>query len=511
MLRQIKTENGVLEGMPCSDPRVTIFKGVPYAAPPVGDLRWKSPHPAPCWEGVYRADWFAPMEVQEKIGLDQTDFYTKELHPTAAEYQMSEDCLYFNMWSPAKSEQDNLPIYVWFHGGGLQSGYSYEMEFDGEHMAREGVIVVSVGYRLNVFGFFAHPELTAEDPEGCHGNYGLEDVIYCMNWLKRNARAFGGDPDRITVGGQSGSAFGAVVLAASPKSEGLVTGIIMQSGGGLRAIGYNNRCIPLNRAEENGVKFLELLGVPSIAEARKLSAEVVYQAYCEMNPDFEFRGPCIDGKFLLEDATDAMIHNHHLKIPYLFGSTSGEGGLIFNPGKIPKTLEEFKEAVQEIFGDDTDDFLAFCDIKSEEDIRKIYLGDTFNARTIAARAFSMTQAEQGRPGYCYLFNHDIPGGDHAGAYHGSDLWFTFHTLDKCWRPFTGKHYDLARKVLKYWTNFIKNGNPNGLDQDGTPLPEWVSVLENPSFVMEFTDDPAPVSKALDREAKYRIDYQLGRL
>lgn len=509
MLRKVVTENGILQGTACGDPRITVFKGVPYAAPPIGELRWRGPQPAANWEGVFRADHFAPMEVQSKIGVNEKDFYTKELHPTAAEYPMSEDCLYFNMWSPAKSEKDNLPIYVWFHGGGLQSGYSYEMEFDGERMAREGVIVVSVGYRLNVFSFLCHPELTAEDPQGCHGNYGLEDVVYCIKWLKRNGRAFGGDPERITVGGQSGSAFGAIVLASSPETEGLLQGIIMQSGGGLRALGYGNRCIPLGQAEHYGEEFLKELGVPSVAEARRKSAEEVYEAYRRMGGGFDRWSPCIDGKFLLEDPTDAMIRGHHHNIAYLYGSTMGEGGFLFGQGKVPETVEELKAAATAVFGKDTDSFIRFCNFKSREEIRKVFLGDTFNPRTIGARAFSITQAEQGRDGYCYIFNHDIPGDD-AGAYHGSDLWFVFNTLDKCWRPFTGKHYDLARMAVKYWTNFIKTGDPNGFDQDGSPLPEWKSVSEERDFVMEFADVPRKEARGLDKAAVYRIDYQLKK-
>ena len=193
-LRQIRTENGLIEGIIGSDPRITVFRGVPYAAPPVGDLRWRSPQPLEGWSGVKKCDHFAPMAYQAVIGEDPEAFYNKEYHPTAPEYAISEDCLYFNMYSPAVEENEKLPIYVWFHGGGLQTGYSYEMEFDGEHMAREGVIVVSVGYRLNIFSFMAHPELSAESPDGAKGNYGLEDVIFCIRWLKRNARFFGGDP-----------------------------------------------------------------------------------------------------------------------------------------------------------------------------------------------------------------------------------------------------------------------------------------------------------------------------
>jgi para-nitrobenzyl esterase len=229
MLRRAKTESGIVEGIACGDPRVTIFKGVPYAAPPVGELRWKSPQDAPKWEGIRRADVFPSMAFQTQPGSDINEFWTRELNPCATEYPMSEDCLYLNIWTPAKTEADNLPVYLWIHGGGLQTGYPYEMEFDGERVARRDVIFISVGYRLNVFGFLAHPELTAENPGGCHGNYGLEDIVFALGWIKRNIGAFGGDPSRVTIGGQSGGALAVISLCASPMVEGLVSGAIGQS------------------------------------------------------------------------------------------------------------------------------------------------------------------------------------------------------------------------------------------------------------------------------------------
>ena len=492
-LRQIRTENGLIEGIIGSDPRITVFRGVPYAAPPVGDLRWRSPQPLKGWNGVRKCDHFAPMAYQAVIGEDPEAFYNKEYHPTAPEYAISEDCLYFNMYSPAVDEGEKLPIYVWFHGGGLQTGYSYEMEFDGEHMAREGVIVVSVGYRLNIFSFMAHPELSAESPDGAKGNYGLEDVIFCIRWLKRNARFFGGDPDRITLGGQSGSALGAICIGASPMSEGLLSGIITMSGGGMRAFGYGSKCTPLHTAEQLGIQVLEKLGVSTVEEARKLPAEAVYAAYRSMKVDYSQWSPRIDDVFLKEDVTDAQILGHHHDIPYLFGSCANEGGLLgFPPPPAPETAEELKALAEPLLGEHTDEFMAEvgeqCDLADPEEVRALYFSDTFNPRTVGARAFALTQAEQGRKGYCYWFNHDIPGDD-AGAFHGSDLWFVFGNLDKCWRPFTGRHYDLARKVMKYWCNFIKSGDPNGCDQDGTPLPGWLPAEGQDPFVMEFGEEP----------------------
>lgn len=207
MLRKVKVKNGLLQGMTGKDPRITVFRGVPYAKPPVGELRWKAPQPAEDWEGVRKCYEYADMAMMRvHPGMDD-DFYTKELHPVAAEYKMSEDCLYLNIFTPAKTTEDNIPVFVYIHGGGLQDGYSYEVEFDPERVARRGVIVVMVAYRLGLFGFLAHPEITARTPEGeVISNFGMQDQSMAIHWVYDNIRAFGGDPDNIVICGQSAGA-----------------------------------------------------------------------------------------------------------------------------------------------------------------------------------------------------------------------------------------------------------------------------------------------------------------
>ncbi len=510
MLRQVKLPNGILEGIPGGDPRITVFKGVPYAKPPVGDLRWRSPQKYDeIWPGVRRADHFPPMCYQTLPGSDPDEFWTKELNPTATEYCMSEDCLYLNIWSPARTVRDNLPVYLWIHGGGMQAGYSYEMEFDGESMAREGLIMITVGYRVNIFGWMAHPELSAEDPGAPRGNYCLQDLIFSLKWIRDNIAAFGGDPDRVTIGGQSGGAGAVISLLSSPLAEGLFSGAISQSGGGLRAFGYGNDCTPIEDAEQTGIEILQLLGVNTIEEARKIPAGKVYEAYKKTGGGFSRWSPRVDGVLLPESTLDCMINNRHHKVPYLLGNTRGEGPGTPAGGFLPESYEDFQKMTERIFGEHTGDFIRAFHIDSFEDALSVCRSDAFNTRYISARAYLMAEANHSRTkDYCYEFNHDIPGDDHPGSYHGSDLWFTFNSLGRCWRPFTGKHYDLARAVVGYWANFIKTGDPNGCDRFGNPLPGWQPWRSDAPFVMEFSDQPLQQKEEMSPAARWRINYHL---
>ncbi len=207
MLRKVQTENGMVQGLVGKDPRVTVFRGVPYAEPPVGELRWKAPRPAWDWEGVRKCYEYGDMPMMRIHPGTDDGFYKKELHPVAAEYGMSEDCLYLNIFSPAETREDKLPVFCYIHGGGLQDGYNYEVEFDGERVARRGVIVVMISYRLGLFGFLAHPEITAETPEGeVVSNFGMQDQSLALHWVARNIKNFGGDPERIVICGQCADA-----------------------------------------------------------------------------------------------------------------------------------------------------------------------------------------------------------------------------------------------------------------------------------------------------------------
>lgn len=463
MLRETRTENGVVRGISAADPKITVYRGIPFAAPPVGELRWRAPQPAANWSGVRLCDSFGPISMQDPPGV-QPNFYSKEwsIDP---DIPMSEDCLYLNVWTPANRADERLPVMVWIFGGGMCFGNTSEIEFDGERIARRGVVMVSVNYRLNSFGFLAHRELTQEaDERGEFGtNFGLLDQSAGMAWVKRNIANFGGDPENITLFGQSAGGRCTWMHIASPADRGLFQKAIVQSGGlGGGITHYPN----LRQAEEAGEGFLRYLGVASIAEARKLSSQELLEKTLTYNG--HRWGPTIDGRYLPMSPLKAVAENHANNVCLMAGSTARDPDG-FRRGN---DVDAFHQWARVMYGGDYETFAGLAGIDSAEKLAAYYDSPAFSVfeqgNAFAARKF----AEQGRPPvYLYRFNPDIPGDD-AGAFHSSDLWFVFETLAKCWRPFQGKHYDLARRMCNYWTNFARTGNPNGADNDGLPMPEW---------------------------------------
>lgn len=471
MLRTVKVETGIVKGIPAADPRITAFKGIPFAAPPVGSLRWRAPQPAKPWDGVFMADHFGPIAMQAVPGEDPKAFYSKEWH-VDPEIPMSEDCLQLNVWTPSETGAEKLPVMVWIYGGGLQCGYPAEMEFDGERIARRGVILVSINYRVNVFGFLACSELTKECGSEPCTNFGLFDQLAGIQWVRRNIAAFGGDPNKITIFGQSAGGGSTTAHVCSKMSAGLFQRAIIESGGGF-APGFNQDYATLAKAEEVGDGFLKFLGVSSLEEARKIDAKELYKKSVEYPVALEKLpfpvkwNMVIDGKFFTEDPVQTILHNRRNPVDIMMGNTVAEFP------KVPegKNVEEFKAYAEKRFASDAETYLKLCGYPNEslENMRRV---GTYNGFEVGNLIWARKNYEFGnKPIYYYRFNPEIPG-DNAGSFHSSELWFVFETLAKCWRPFKGKHYDLARQMCNYWTNFAKNGNPNGLDADGTPMPEW---------------------------------------
>lgn len=480
MLRRVVVENGILEGLPAADPRITVFKGVPFAAPPVGELRWRPPQPCKDWEGVYKAYTFAPISIQATPGLNPDNIYTKEWH-VDPNVPMSEDCLYLNIWTPAKRPDEKLPVMVWIFGGGLQVGYTSEMEFDGERIARRGIVFVSVNYRLNVFGFFAHPQISAENPNGPKANFGLLDQLAGIAWVKRNIAAFGGDPDNITVFGQSAGGGSVTAHITSPVSKGMFQKAIIQSGGGFAPPRFNQGYPSLEEAEKMGEEFFKYLGVDSLDEARKIDAMELF----EKATSFEGRwGFVRDGYYIVDNPVKLIMEGKWHKIPLIMGHTGNE--FVEKPNA--KTVEEFKDYAYKKYQEDAEEYLRLCKVEND-DVEEMCNKGAVNMFEIGNLMWCEYNAEKKDTTiYCYRFDPEIPGDD-AGSFHSSELWFTFETLAKCWRPFVGKHYDLARQMCNYWTNFAKKGDPNGLDADGTPMPEWRPYTKEEPFIMLFGDKP----------------------
>ncbi len=502
MLRKVKVENGWVEGLPAADPRITSFKGIPFAAPATGENRWRAPQPVRDWEGVLQCHAFGPIAMQSKPGADHDNIYSREWNYDE-NIEQSEDCLQLNVWTPAKAADEKLPVFVWYYGGGLQVGNPAEMEFDGERLARRGLVVVTVNYRVNVFGFLCHPEITAEAPDA-PANFGHLDQQAATRWVKRNIAAFGGNPDQITIGGQSAGGGSVMSQITSPQNEGLIQGAIVESG--VMTTLYPGGRVPgkadgsLRAAEEAGVQFFDFLGVKTLAEARALPAEFIRDKAAEYHG---FWGTVVDDKFCVGVAFDLFRQNKRLQIPVMFGHTSSEFPSVPNV----KTVEEFKTLAKDMFGEDADKFLALCPSKFDS-VQELKKKASVIGIEYAIRVLGRANAENGvkLPIYYYNFDPSIPGWDNPGTFHSVDLWFFFETLAKCWRPFTGKHYDLARLMCNCWANFISCGDPNGFDADGTRMPVWETYTPETDRAMYFGDGFAEYGREEPSELmKFLVD------
>ncbi len=498
MLRRVKTENGWVRGIEAADPRVTAFKGVPFAAPPVGENRWRAPQPCKDWEGDLDCARFAPIGMQDTPGIGE-GLYNREWH-VDPEIPMSEDSLYLNIWTNAKSADEKLPVLVWYFGGGLQWGYTSEMEFDGERIARRGVVVVEVSYRLGVFGFMAHPELTAAQPDA-PTNFGSLDQQAGLKWVKRNIAAFGGDPDNITIAGQSAGGGSVMSQLTCPDNFGLFKRAIVQSAliSSPYGAGGFGRGLDLSTSEKNGEKFIKFLGVDSIEEARKIDAVTIRNKYGEFaaagNPRF-FTAK--DDKFCFGDSQELFAEGKRADVQCMFGCTHDE----FLSSIRANDEADFKAKAKEIFGDKTDKFLSFEEA-NVTDGRGGYA--CVNGIEIAAKKL-MEIDKKDQNNYFYMFDVPMPGWDNPGSFHSSELWFFFETLAKCWRPLTGKYYDLARQMCNYYCNFIKCGDPNGLDIDGTEMPKWNAYSEAEPNGIVFTPDGSVTTTENSEFVRFLVDH-----
>ena len=444
MLRTTKVENGLVKGLAGEDPRITVYRGIPFAKPPVGENRFRAPQPCDNWEGTLEAYDFGPISYQDTPGIGG-GLYDREWH-VDPEIPMSEDCLYLNIWTPAKRADEKLPVLVWYFGGGFQWGYTAEMEFNGEALAKRGIVVVSVAYRLGCFGFLAHKDITAENPEA-PGNFGLLDQRFGLHWVHRNIAAFGGDPDRITISGQSAGGSSTMHQLTNPENYDIVKGAAILSGI-IRMPKMDDdifRPLSLSQAEDLGAQFFESLGVKDLSEARKLTSKELLEGYDKFVQDHPRMFPIIDGKFCDSDPVERFVNRKCADVPVMSGNTSDEFKI--------DGISMVESSVKSAFGD----------------------------------------AHKNAPDqkfYYYRFDPDIPGDGHPGdsypgTFHSCDLWFFFGNLAKCHRPYAGHHYDLQRQMCDYYANFIKTGNPNGEGYDKLPLPEWTPYTpENPAE-MEF--------------------------
>ncbi len=500
MLKLVTTENGLVRGFQGNNTRISVFKGIPFAAPPIGENRWRAPQPCASWEGVRECGKFAPISIQDLPGVG-TDIYCREWH-VDKDIEMDEDCLYLNVWTPAMSDKDNLPVFIWFFGGGFQWGYPREMEFNGENIAKRGVIVVSVNYRLGAIGFLSHPDLIKESPEA-PANFGTLDQQAGIKWVIRNIANFGGDPKNITIAGQSAGGGSVLTHLTSESSIGLYQKAIVYSG--IIENPYIKDSVitpkPIEETCQMGEKFIESLGVSSIEEARKIDAHTIKEKYAEFREkNMFFFTPCIDHVFLKDEPFKLLLTGKQANVPILAGNTYDE----FKSFLVADSKESFETQAKEVFGDRSSLFLSFPESYETEDGNKY--GVVRGIECSVKAALDKTDA----PCFYYSFEVDIPGEDDPGTFHSVDLWFFFETLAACWRPFVGRHYDIARRMTNYITNFIKNGNPNGEDITGEAMPKWLAYSDESRNEMHFTADGC-VPKIQDSEyIQFFVDYLRDR-
>jgi len=434
-------EGGKIKGVETTTPGIVAYKGIPFAAPPVGELRWKEPQPVIPWQGVKLADKYGAAAMQ--ITWDPNSFYGREWRASGSA-PFSEDCLYLNVWTSAAGKPDKkLPVTMWIHGGGYREGFGFEPEMDGgEDFASRGVVHVSITYRLGVIGFFSHPLLSAESPNGVSGNYGVMDQAAALKWIKNNIAQFGGDPDNITIFGQSAGGGSVQTLLASPKSKNMIAKAISMSAGGLS----DRPSALIDTIQIANKAMMDYFGKTTLKEMRALP----FDSLTKMTTDYTAAvgkrlnfGPITDNYFLTGSFSDVARAGQIPNIPYVFGSTANDMLDMTNPIR------------------------DFCLLREQQG---------------------------GKPAYAYLFTRQLPG-DESGAFHSSDLWYVFNSLRHSWRPFTAGDKELAVKMVDFWTNFAKYGNPNGqVDAVWTPCtsasPKFMVFDANDAnAILTMTDSP----------------------
>jgi para-nitrobenzyl esterase len=458
---RVKIESGSLIGV-ATNGSVRIFKGIPYAAPPVGEFRWKEPHPPAPWKGVRKADAFGAR-------CSQPSLYSDMIFRDAG---MSEDCLYLNVWTPANGHR--LPVLVYFHGGGFGAGSADEPRYDGENFARNGIVVVTVNYRLGVFGFLAHPGLTAESPHKASGNYGLLDQTAALEWVKRNIGAFGGDPGKVTIGGESAGSFAVSALVASPLSRGLFRGAIGESGAMFSTGAGTLAALPLARAEQSGAEFAAVAGAESIAALRAKTADELLRVASRGSP-LRFI-PIVDGYFLPATPFSIYSQGQQSSVPLLAGWNADEVRMSVLMANPKPTAETFAARLRSSFGDQAEAALKLYPAANDEEALRS-AGDLASDQFIDYCTWKWIeiQARTGKaPVYRYEFDRAVPlpavTPDHGIpglAGHSWELEYVFGALDSkkaAWQPEDRKTSEV---MAAYFANFVKTGDPNG-----GGLPPW---------------------------------------
>lgn len=472
----VNTPAGSLEGR--REGALRVFKGIPYASPPVAEARWRPPGSLPRWAGVRPALEFGPACTQPTPR--DISIYANDLRPT------SEDCLTLNIWAPADAFR--APVFVWIHGGALLTGSSKETLYDGARLAAHGIIVVSINYRLGVLGFLAHPDLSAESPLGISGNYGLLDQIEALRWIKRNIGAFGGDPAKVTIAGESAGGLSVMYLMAAPDARGLFSKAIAESAYMISTPELKQSRFGAPAAEQAGAHLAAALHAPGIAALRAMDAQALTDAAAAA-----YFAPfgVVDGHVLPRQLVDVFDRGEQAHVPLLAGFNSGEiRSLTFLAPPPPASAADYERIIRERYEDLADEFLR---LYPSSNLRESVLATTRDALYgWTAERLVAKQAALGLPSYLYLFDHGYPSADAAGlkGFHASELPYVFGTLAQTpphWPkiPATAEEAALSAAMLDYWSSFVRNAQPRAANQ-----PDWIPFGSARAY-MDFTDAPRP--------------------
>ncbi len=493
-----KIKTGIIEGMLDAERNLELYLGIPFAQPPVGDLRWKAPQPLITWTGIRETKSFGPAPVQPNVFGDMVSRGDGQ----------SEDCLYLNVWTPA-GDIKGLPVLVYFYGGGFVAGDASEYRYDGATMAQKGMVVVTTNYRLNIFGFLAHPELTKEAPYNASGNYGLLDQNAALQWVQENISAFGGDPERVTIAGESAGSASVSLQMASPLSKDLIAGAIGESGA---AIQPTMAPVILAEGEKIGMEFLENSGYNSIADLRSLTTEEIFEIYKRGNP---FRFPIVvDGYFLPKKLPEIFRAGEQAMVPLLLGWNSAEiPGTAFLQG-LPYTEDNFIKKVKEVY---PERFKEVLELYPHKNTREVQLSATALAsdRFISYSTwkwFDLHRKNSDEPVYRYLYSRIRPPlkpmeeeenaapPAQIGAAHAVEIEYFLGNLDLSndfsW---TAEDYQVSETIQQYLENFIKTGNPNG-----PQLPEWPPAAAADQFPPVMILDVKPKTAKAKEDPRYEF-------
>lgn len=507
---QTIVENGVVEGDYNTHTGMQTYFGIPFAKPPVGELRWKAPQPLANWDGVKQTKKFGPRPMQAMAFGDMK----------SRSNGLSEDCLYLNVWTPANRSIKDLPVLVYFYGGGNVAGDGAEPRYDGESMAKKGMVVVTTNYRLNIFGFFTHPELSAEAPYKASGNYGVLDQNAALKWVQKNIAAFGGDPKKVTIAGESAGSIGVSMQMASPLSKGLIAGAIGESGAGINP---TMAPIPLKEGEKIGVDFIKNAGFNSFTEFRKLSSRDIYEIYNE-SKRFGF-SVVLDNYFLPKSLTEIFEAKEQAQVPLLLGWNSAEiPGMAFTQG--PYTEDNFVNKVKEAYPKKYKEALKLYPYGNEKEIElsaTALASDRFIVYS-TWKWFDLHRNNSNQPVYRYLYSKlrpplvdktltsglaggTVKAGSAApempkavGAPHACEIEYCMGNLklvdDYAW---TADDFKVSETMQNYFANFIKTGNPN---QEG--LPQWDAVKAKDKTPAVMVLDVQSKQVKADNDARYEF-------